>query len=86
MIDLKLDNSQDSGVYCGFRGKSPSNRRRNSKTTWFALLNEVNHLTLDLSGITTITLPCLQVLCSAHRTAMAGQKSLAIARKLSSGI
>lgn len=41
-------------------------------------LSSATHLSIDLSGVTSIDLCCLQVLCSAHRTAVAEGKNLAL--------
>jgi ABC-type transporter Mla MlaB component len=41
-------------------------------------LQQVDFLTLDMSGVTDIDVPCLQLLCSAHRTFFRSGKNIEI--------
>ncbi|MBA4373154.1 MAG: anti-sigma factor antagonist [Thermodesulfovibrio sp.] len=41
-------------------------------------MQEVEQLTLDMSGVTDIDVPCLQLLCSAHRTFHGSGKKIEI--------
>lgn len=41
-------------------------------------LQEVEQLTLDMTGVTEVDVPCLQLLCSAHRTFLGSGKNLEI--------
>lgn len=41
-------------------------------------LQKVEQLTLDMSGVTDIDVPCLQLLCSAHRTFLKSGKTIEI--------
>lgn len=48
------------------------------KEVLLAALHKVKDLSIALEGVTDIDLSCLQVLCSAHRTAIAAQKSISV--------
>lgn len=41
-------------------------------------ISELKELSLNLEGVTGIDIACMQVLCSAHKTCLAANKSFAV--------
>jgi ABC-type transporter Mla MlaB component len=82
---LSIDEHQDeSGVLClQLGGAATIPAAAALREALLAALRNETSVRLNLAGITQLDLSCLQLFCSAHHSALDGQKTLALDGELS---
>ncbi len=76
-MELTVNSSGNEGILM-MNGNLTIDRASEMKTSLLNSINSVNHLAVKLGEVTDIDLSCLQLLCSAHRTAAKLNKNLTL--------
>ena len=81
---LSIDEHQDeSGVLClQLGGAATIPAAAALREALLAALRNETSVRLNLAGVTQLDLSCLQLLCSAHHSALGAQKALSLDEKL----
>ncbi len=77
-MSLLFEGPDDTGTLM-LKGELTIQHGARLKEVLLSALDRTTNLSIALEGITEIDLSCLQVLCSAHRTAICSQKSIVVA-------
>ncbi len=75
MDDFTLTGNRESMVLA-FEGEMVIERAEQLKTSLCDALEAAQHIAINLEKVTKVGLPCLQLLCSAHQSALSHQKIL----------
>ncbi|RJR38696.1 MAG: STAS domain-containing protein [Desulfobacteraceae bacterium] len=75
-MDFLIEGPDDAGTLT-LKGELTIQHAARLKEVLLRVLDQTTNLSISLEGIREIDLSCLQVLCSAHRTAVGLQKSIA---------
>ena len=82
MISLDINESDKVGVLT-LEGEINIEHARDLKSALVSVLGRVDRVMVDLERVTAAGLTCLELLCSAHRTALSMNKELELGPNVS---
>ena len=81
MIDFIIDESEETGIL-KIDGALTIDEVETFKTAVQMAIGRVKKVIIDLENMTEISLACLQLLCSAHKTASRDNKCIVLWEKI----
>jgi ABC-type transporter Mla MlaB component len=76
-MEFAYDQSGDEGMLT-LNGKLTIDHAAELRGNLIKTMEKANHLTIRIENVTEVDLSCLQLLCSAHRTAVSLKKNLTL--------
>ncbi len=81
MINFEINESDNAGLLT-LEGEIGIEQAEELKSALVSALGSVDRLMVDVERVTAAGLPCLELLCSAHKTALSMNKELQLSDNL----